>query len=150
MPNFASALKGEIARLSTKAAKQHVAPVHSTTSTLRKQVSALKKQLQTLEREVAALKRQAGRARPEAGSEGESDESKVRFTAKGLRSLRARLGLSAGEFGRLLDVGQQTIYNWESEKTQPRRAQVPAIAALRKLGKREVLARLKGTPQAEG
>ena len=147
MPNFASALKGEISRLSTKAAKQHVAPVQSTTSALRKQVSVLKKQLQTLEREVAALKRQAVRTRPDAQPE---DESQVRFTAKGLRSLRARLGLSAGEFGRLLDVGQQTIYNWESEKTQPRRAQVPAIAALRKLGKREVRARLEeAAPAAE-
>jgi len=145
MPNFASALKGEISRLSTKAARQHVAPVQSTTKTLRKQVSVLKKQLQTLEREVAALKRQAAPAKPDAEPE---DEAKVRFTAKGLRSLRTRLGLSAEEFGRLLDVGQQTIYNWESEKTQPRRAQVPAIAALRKIGKREARARLEETAGA--
>ena len=140
MPNLASALKGEISRLSTKAARQYVAPVQSVTSALRKQVSVLKKQLQTLEREVAALKRQAARTRPDAVPEG---DSKVRFTAKGLRSSRAWLGLSAEDFGRLLDVGQQTIYNWESEKTQPRRAQVPAIAALRKIGKREARARLE-------
>lgn len=140
MPNFASALKSEISRLSTKAARQHVATVQSATSTLRKQVSALKKQLQTLEREVAALKRQGVRTKPDVTPE---DESKARFTAKGLRSLRARLDLSAEEFGRLLDVGQQTIYNWESGKTQPRRAQVPAIAALRKIRKREARARLE-------
>jgi DNA-binding transcriptional regulator YiaG len=140
MPNFASALKGEISRLSTKVARNHVAPVQSTTSALRKQVSALKKQLQALEREVAALKRRTTRTQPNVESE---DESKFRFTAKGLRSLRTRLGLSADEFGRLLDVGQQTIYNWESEKTQPRRAQVPSIAALRKIGKREARARLE-------
>lgn len=133
-------LKSEIWRLSTKAARQHVAPVHSTTSSLRKQVSTLKKQLQTLEREVTALKRQAGRTKPAAATE---EDVKVRFTPKGLRSLRSRLGLSAEEFGRLLDVGQQTIYNWESEKTQPRRAQVPAIAALRKIGKREARTRLE-------
>lgn len=139
MANLASALKGEISRLSTKAARQHVAPVQSTTSTLRKQLSVLKKQLQALEREVAALKQQAVRAQPDVQEE---DESKFRFTAKGLRSLRARLDLSAEEFGRLLEVGQQTIYNWESEKTQPRRAQVPAIAELRKIGKREARARL--------
>lgn len=141
MPNFASALKREISRLSTKAAREHVAAVHSTTSTLRKQVSALKKQLQTLKREVAALKRQSARTMPVVVPE---DESKARFTAKGLRSLRARLGLSAEEIGRLLDVGQQTIYNWEGEKSLPRRAQVPAIAALRKIGKREARARLGG------
>lgn len=147
MPNLASALKGEISRLSTKVARQHVAPVQSTTQTLRKQVSALKKQLQILEREVAALRRQAARAKPEVEPE---IESKVRFTAKGLRSLRARLGLSAEDFGRLLDVGQQTIYNWEGEKTQPRPAQVPAIAALRKLGKREARARVEQAAGAAG
>jgi len=37
----------------------------------------------------------------------------------------------------------QTIYNWESEKTKPQRTQVPAIAALRKIGKREARARLE-------
>ena len=147
MPTFASALKGEISRLSTKAAKQQVAPVQSTASTLRKQVSALRKQLHALEREVAALKRQAARSKPDVEPEAESN---VRFNAKGLRSLRSRLGLSAQEFGSLLEVGQQTIYNWESGKTQPRRAQVPAIAALRKIGKREVRARLEKAVPAAG
>jgi len=140
MPNLASALKGEISRLSTKAARQHVAPVQSASNALRRQVSELKKQLRALERQVAALKRQGARTRPDLVPE---DESNVRFTAKGLRSLRNRLGLSAEEFGRLLDVGQQTIYNWESKKTQPRRAQIPAIAALRTIGKREARARLE-------
>ena len=146
MPNLAVTLKGEISRLSNRAARHHVAPVQSTTTTLRKQVAALKKQLQALEREVAALKRQAVRSEPAAAEE----LSKARFTAKGLRSLRARLGLSAQDFGRLLDVGQQTIYNWETEKAHPRRSQVPAIAALRKIGKREVRARLAQTAEGQG
>ena len=145
MTNLVSALKGEMSRLSTKAARQHVAPVQTTTTILRKQLSALKKQLQMLEREVAALKRQAARSKPNVEPD---DESKPRFTAKGLRSLRARLDLSAEEFGRLLDVGQQTIYNWESEKTKPQRMQVPAIAALRKIGKREARARLESEAAA--
>lgn len=147
MPNIASLLKAEISRLSNKAARQHTAKAHATATSLRKQVSGLRKQLQALEREVAALRRQAGRARPQAAEEGE-DGPRARFSAKGLRSLRNRLGLSAEEFGRLLDVGAQTVYNWESEKTRPRAAQVPALAALRKIGKREARARLEqaGTP----
>jgi DNA-binding transcriptional regulator YiaG len=149
MPNIASVLKNEISRLSNKAARQHVAPVQSTTAALRRQVAALKKQVQMLEREMAALKRQLAAAGPDRGAEEESNgDARVRFTAKGLRSLRGRLGLSAEEFGRLLQVGAQTIYNWESQKTQPRRTQVPAIAALRKLGKREVRARLNGVAVA--
>lgn len=148
MPNIASLLKAEISRLSNKVARQHAAKNHSATTSLRKQVSALRKQVQDLEREVAVLKRQAGRARPPAADEAEGDGSRARFSAKGLRSLRNRLGLSAEEFGRLLDVGAQTVYNWESEKTRPRAAQVPAVAALRKIGKREARARLAETGSA--
>lgn len=139
MPNLASALKGEISRLSTKVARQHIAPVQSTTAALRKQLSTLKKQLQVLEREVGALKRQARRAETIVAP---VEDSQIRVTAKGLRSLRSRLGLSAQEFGRLLGVGQQTIYNWESEKAHPSPALLPVIAELRRIGKREARARL--------
>jgi hypothetical protein len=35
-----------------------------------------------------------------------------------------------------------TIYHWEAGKSKPRKKQLPAIAAIRGLGKREALARL--------
>jgi DNA-binding XRE family transcriptional regulator len=142
MPNIASVLKGEIVRLSSKAARQHVAPVQSATVTLRKQMAALRKQLHQMERDVAALKRESSRKQPIPEL---AQDTKVRFTAKGLRSLRGKLGLSADEFGRLVGVSQQTIYSWEGEKSHPRLAQVPAIAALRKIGKREARSRLEET-----
>jgi hypothetical protein len=41
-------------------------------------------------------------------------------------------------------VSGLTIYHWESGKAKPRRRQMPAIAAIRSLGKREALARLEG------
>jgi hypothetical protein len=34
------------------------------------------------------------------------------------------------------------VYHWETGKSRPRAAQLAAIAAVRKLGKREVAARL--------
>ncbi|GMV82489.1 MAG: hypothetical protein AMXMBFR7_36730 [Planctomycetota bacterium] len=37
----------------------------------------------------------------------------------------------------------RSIYIWESGKTKPRAAQVVALAALRGLGKREALERLR-------
>jgi transcriptional regulator with XRE-family HTH domain len=52
------------------------------------------------------------------------------------------LGLSAAAVATLLGVSGQSIYKWEEGKTRPRASQLPAIAALRKMGKREANARL--------
>jgi DNA-binding transcriptional regulator YiaG len=79
-----------------------------------------------------------------------SDEKQTRFVAKGLVSLRKRLGLSASDLARLIGVSMQSVYNWERKKATPRREQVAAIAALRGIGKREALQRLdnSGLPRA--
>ncbi len=44
--------------------------------------------------------------------------------------------------GQLVGVSAQTIYHWEKGVSKPRRSQLAEIAAVRKLGKREVSARL--------
>lgn len=43
-----------------------------------------------------------------------------RFSAKGLNAQRARLELSAADFGKLLGVSAQSIHNRETEKANPR------------------------------
>ena len=63
--------------------------------------------------------------------------------AKGFRSLRTRLGLSAAELATLLDVSPQSVYNWEHQKSVPRASQVASIAALRTMGKKEARLRLE-------
>jgi len=78
-------------------------------------------------------------SQPEAGT-------KFRFVAKGLRSQRARLGLSADEYAKLVGVSAQSIYNWEHGHATPRPAQVAAIARLRSIGKREARAQLGSAP----
>ena len=55
---------------------------------------------------------------------------------------RERLGLSVGDFGKLLGVSAQSIYNWERETAYPRGEQLAKLAALRSIGKREAQARL--------
>ena len=72
----------------------------------------------------------------------ESSASRLRVTAKGVRALRERLGLSAERFGRLIGVTAQSIYNWERQVTTPRGAQLTMLAGLRGIGKREAAARL--------
>jgi DNA-binding transcriptional regulator YiaG len=67
----------------------------------------------------------------------------VRFTAKGLRSQRRHLRLSAANYGKLIGVTGQTIYSWEQETSRPRKPQVARIASLRHLGKRDARVRLE-------
>ena len=52
--------------------------------------------------------------------------------------MRAKLGLSAADLAKLIGVSQQSVYNWEYEKSTPRQNHVGVIAALKSLGKKEV------------
>lgn len=140
MANIGSVLKIEITRLSKKVIKEWIGPVQSASATHRRQIAALKKQVADLEKQVQRLAKAAGREK--ASVTPEILNTTPRFQARGLRSLRARLGLSAEEFGRVIGVSGQSVYNWEAEKTVPRLEQVKAIAALRPMGKREVMARM--------
>jgi DNA-binding transcriptional regulator YiaG len=141
MPNIGTLLKDEIARLSRREARRQNTALKKAATAHRKHIAALRKQLLGLEKQVKALAARAGRvmaATPAAADTG----GKHRFQARGLKSLRARLGLSAADLGKLLGVTGQTIYNWEAKKATPRSAQIAAIAALRGAGKREIQARL--------
>ena len=66
------------------------------------------------------------------------------------QALRQRLGLSAAAMGTLLGVTAQSIYKWEDGKARPRASQLQAIAAARKLGKREAAACRTGTDGGRG
>ncbi len=53
------------------------------------------------------------------------------------------MGLSAADYATLVGVGAQTIYNWEQGKSKPRVQQLAALLAVRSLGKREAVKRLR-------
>jgi DNA-binding transcriptional regulator YiaG len=83
-----------------------------------------------------------GLRRPESTASEPSDSPKLRFSAKGVASLRRRLDLSAADFARLTGVSAQSVYLWERGQ-RPRAKQLEALAAARKLsaaGARELLA----------
>ena len=63
--------------------------------------------------------------------------SALRFSAKGLRSQRTILGLSAAEVGLLVGATAQSVYNWEQGKARPSAKHMPAVAALRTLGEKQ-------------
>lgn len=141
MPNFGSVLKEEVVRLCRKELRKEIGPIRKINATHRHHLAALKRQLAEAQRRVQQLERQAekaGTSRPQPVT-----DRPIRFVAKGLRSMRQKLGLSAADLARLLQVSEQSVYNWEAKKTTPRREQVQAIAALRGLGKREARAQLE-------
>lgn len=141
MPNIAVVLKEEIVRLARKELRAETDTLRKASTQYRSEIAALKKRLTTLEQQIARLQKKSAKA-ADVAVEDETP-SRVRFTAKGFRTLRQRLGLSAADLGTLLGVSGQTIYNWEAETTRPRGPQIAAIAAWRKLGKREATARLR-------
>jgi DNA-binding transcriptional regulator YiaG len=141
MPNLASILKSEIARIARKEVRAQTAVLKKSVVAYRSEIAALKRQAQAAEQQLRRLSKSSTTAAPVA----ETDVSavKLRFSAKGLASQRRRLGLSARECGLLFGTSSQTIYNWEEGKARPQAKHLPAIAALRSLGKRQAQAHLE-------
>lgn len=148
MPNIGTVIREEITRLSRKESRSQNDPTRKATAQHRRDIAGLKRQVAQLERQVTLLSRRFLGTRPEASPD--STAKSVRFSARRLRSQRSRLGLSANDFGMLLGVSSQTIYNWEQEVARPRNEQLGKLAALRGMGKREAAARLKQLIVANG
>lgn len=140
MPNIASVLKGEITRLVRRQLRGETETLKKASSRYRAEIAALKRRIEALEKQISRLERMMSKKAAPA-IEGES-ETKLRFKPQGVRAQRTRLGLSAAEMGVLVGVSAQAIYNWEAGSSRPRPEQLAVIAAVRKMGKREVKAQL--------
>ena len=123
-------------------------------------IAALKRQIEELQNKLSSLRAQntpgssiskkatsrkaATRNRAVKIESGSGDQSsRARFSAKGLKANRVRLGLSADNFGKLIGVSGLSIYNWEQGKARPRESSVAALMAVRGIGKREAATRLE-------
>ncbi len=144
MPNIATILKDEILRLARKEVRTELEGLKKASARYRSEIAALKRSLSDLEKRQIRL--ESGKVpRHSLGGTKEGENTLLRYSAKGLVKLRARLGLSGPDLGRLMGVSTQTIYNWESEKARPRADKIKALAELRTLGKRAIKARLADT-----
>jgi len=141
MPNIAVVLRDEIARLARKELRSQTEGLKKASAQYRRDIAALKRQVTELERQVSFLEELVLKKPPV--SPVSKTAVRVRFTAKGLRAQRKRLGLSAADYAQLVGVSPQSIYNWEREITRPRKEQIVILAALRAMGKREAQARLR-------
>jgi DNA-binding XRE family transcriptional regulator len=140
MPNVLPTLNEHIRRLARREIRAETARTKRASSQHRRDIAALKRLIKGLASRVSACEKRGAAPAP-ALAAGEAPDH-LRFRKDGLKTHRAKLGLSARDYGKLVGVSGLTIYHWESGKAKPRRRQLPAIAALRGLGKREALARL--------
>jgi DNA-binding transcriptional regulator YiaG len=135
MSNFAAQLKTEISRLAKKESRTQAAVLKKAQTTHRAEIADLKRRIASLEAVVRRLGKTP--ARPTTPPK-EADEP---------QGLRFRAGVSAAQMALLLGVSNQSVYHWETGKSKPRAAQLQAIAAVRKLGKKEVAQRLAAHAQ---
>ena len=136
MSNLTSVLKEEIARVARKEIRRESTALKKSSTTHRSEIAALKRRVQELERIVRRLGRAGESTKPIAANE-DSISPGTRFSAKSVAAQRRRLGLSAAECGLLVGASSQSIYNWEEGKARPRAQHLPAIYALRNLGRRQ-------------
>lgn len=142
MPNIASLLKSEIARIVRKELRTEFQATKKAVSSHRSQIAQLKRQVKSLEQQLKKVSRGGSRAAAAQQTDNDNEASTIRFSAKGLASQRKRLGLSVVATAKLLGVSAQSVINWESGKTRPRDTQLGAIAEMRKMGKKDVAAKL--------
>ena len=140
MQNLVHALRGEITRLAKKEVKGQIAAVKAASTRYRREIAELKRVTRDLETRIAHMEQQE-RKRARKSPSPELAEG-TRFSARGLKSHRAKLGVSAEDYGLLAGVSGQMIYKYERGETKPRRAQLAKLVSVRDFGKREAQHRL--------
>jgi len=152
---LATALKDEIRRLARKELKTQSGPTAQAVARHRREIAQLKRQLREQEKQIAFLVARE-RKRIDEPDVAKDLDSGARFSARSVRAQRKRTGLSAADYAKLVGVSALTIYNWEQEKSRPRKEQLASLVSLRGIGKREAQAKLgllngdakKGSPSA--
>jgi len=145
MSNVAKVLKAEIARISKKEARSATQGIGKSNTWLRKTVADLKKRVLLLEKEnkglVAAMKKHQIESPPKADQE---EGKKVRFSSRGINSLRRKLRLSQADFGKLVGATTGAVYLWEKKDgaLNLRDKTKAALLSIRGLGAREARTKL--------
>jgi len=139
MMNFANTLKAEISRITRRELRSELQSLRKSSAQYRSDIAALKRRVAEFERMVRQLGKASTREKPGpiAGT-----KLNLRFRSQGVSAQRKRLGVSAANFGAIIGVSAQTVYNLEQGKTKPGPAQLEALHRVRKLGKRDVAAQL--------
>jgi DNA-binding transcriptional regulator YiaG len=122
-------------------------PVKRDSVRLKKGVADLRRQLAALARASRELAKKVTPVVAVKETEVAAEKAaKLRPTAKSLKKLRARLGLTQVQFGKLLGVTGQAVVQWGSKagRIRMRKATLAALAGIQHIGKREASRRLEG------
>ena len=141
MPDVASVLKQEIARLARKEIAATTRPQSKQIQSLKASIRNLRDQVTDLDKTLLRLSRETASASSPSQAEAASDRA-VRISPKSLKSHRRRLHLSQAQMAKLLGVSTNSVALWESGRTSPRGKNRQAIAQLRQMGAREAKGRL--------
>lgn len=153
MSTLAQTIKDEIRRISRREIGRALSNFRRDHIALKKRLAEQKSRIFAIEKANKELsKRQAafGQDRVEAHSEPEAE--RVAVYARGIKSLRRRLGLSQFDLARLVGMNRISIAQWEkkSGKITIRKPEVrKTLTELKGMKKAEVAARL-GTPKRPG
>jgi len=154
MSTFAQTIKDEIRRISRREVARALSNFRRDHIALKKRLAEQKRRISAIEKDNKELsKKQAAFGqdqRVEAHSEPEAEH--VAVYARGIKSLRRRLGLSQIDLATLVGMSRISIAHWEkkSGKITIRKPEVrKTLTELKGMKKAEVAARL-GTPKRPG
>lgn len=152
MTNIAAALKAEIARVARKEIRAEVEILRkaigqqrSSIVQLKREIAELNKALKNAQKSLRAPASAADAARKSNQTQTaiEDDGKARRFSAARLTAHRAKLGISAADYGRLVGMSEATIYLWEQGKARPKPEQVQALGLLKQLSAKKARSRLE-------
>jgi DNA-binding transcriptional regulator YiaG len=116
MSNVAKVLRAEISRISRKETKSSIEGIGKSHKGLKKIVADLKRRVLLLEKENKGLVAAMRRYQAEYCEKPPEETKKVRFTSKGIRSLRRRLRLTQADFSKLVGTTTHAVYLWETKE----------------------------------
>ena len=141
MPDIAKVLREEIQRLTRKEIKAAIAYLKKDNATLKRTAADHKRRLAQLERDNKRLLTQAKKLRETAVKPADVEVEKARITAKMIKSIRDKLGLSQAKLAEILGITPNTVLLWEKKEgrlTFRNPETKAAIVSLRAMTKAEV------------
>jgi DNA-binding transcriptional regulator YiaG len=145
MPDLNKPIREEITRLTRKELKDTLQNQNKMNIGVKKSLAAVKAECAELRREVKAIHKLLPKPAVAKTPEVADDKLKrFRPTAKTVKQLRAKLGVSQANFAKLLNVSLPAVTLWERKEgvLQLRGKTKASLFALRTVGKREATARL--------
>ena len=136
MPTLQEVLRTAMLRVARREIKAVVRPMRQELRGLRRKLAGMPKTVSELSRNVVLLvrERDARRTTPQPDA---AEARSTRFSGGLIQKLRRRLKLTQGQLALLAGVSVTAVRAWEADRSRPQGARRAALAAIRKLGRRE-------------